>query len=72
LPSPSAMASQRQIHIWVSDSEYRVIHELAVDRGDSVTDFLLQLVRAYRLLYPESESRARPPLPIETGPRVFG
>jgi hypothetical protein len=66
------MASQRQIHIWVSDSEYQVIHELAVDRGDSVTDFLLQLVRAYRLLYPESESRARSPLPIETGPRVFG
>jgi len=68
------MANQRQIHIWVSASEYQVIHELAIDRGDNVTEFLLQLVRAYRLLYPESNagSGARPALPIETGPRVFG
>ena len=68
------MASQRQIHIWVSASEYQVIHELAMDRGDSVTNFLLQLVRSYRLLYPESAAGGGPrhPLPIETGPRVFG
>jgi hypothetical protein len=68
------MANQRQIHFWVSESEYQVIHELALDRGDDVTEFMLQLVRAYRLLYPESSpgGRARPPLSVETGPRVFG
>jgi hypothetical protein len=68
------MGNQRQIHIWVSASEYQVIHELAIDRGDSVTDFLLHLVRAYRLLYPESDANGRPrhPLPVESGPRVFG
>ena len=66
--------AQRQIHLWVTESEHDVIHELAVDRGDNVTSFVLRLVRAYRLLYPDTGpgGRTRPSPPVETGPRTFG
>ena len=68
------MARQRQVHFWVSEGEFDVMQALAGERGESVAAFIRRLVRAYRLLYPDSSPHDVPHAsrPVETGPRVFG
>jgi hypothetical protein len=64
----------RQLHVWVTEGEYRLLRELATERHETVSAIIRRLIRVYRLLAPPA---GRPGSEItqstvEAGPRVFG
>jgi hypothetical protein len=63
---------QRQVHVWMTEGEYQVLHALARDRHESASSLVRRLIRVYRLLHPDPEPRNPARARVEVGPHVFG
>ena len=42
------MRQHRQIHVWISDSDYLMLHELSAEEQESVSAILRRLIKSER------------------------
>jgi len=63
---------RRQVHVWMTEGEYQLLHALARDRRESASALVRRLVRVYRLLHLDPAADDTANAPVEVGPHVFG